>query len=187
MHVANVIDVYASRDTPFALIFRTYPQLLPPCRQPLYLLLLLLHLLHLFCRVVHRWILPFFILSKGTDGVSVENGNREGEGPVAHRICCYVLRVSAVYTRCTRIKGSLCCGRSNGPDERREREESFSFPPLSIRSILDTRPRLSSPVPVLPLQLIRFFIRGHWHRHRVSVSSSSFLLCFLLLFDGIDF
>lgn len=164
MHVANVIDVYASRDTPFALIFRTYPQLLPPCRQPLCLLLPL----PLLCRVVHRWILPFFILSKGTDGVSVENGNR-GEGPVAHRICCYVLRVSAVYTVYS-YKGNreLMLWSIERTGRWREREGPILSASLSTRSILDTWPRLSSPV-LLPPQLIRFFIRGQWHRHRVGL------------------
>lgn len=101
------------------------------CRQPLCLLLPL----PLLCRVVHRWILPFFILSKGTDGVSVENGNR-GEGPVAHRICCYVLRVSAVYTVYS-YKGNreLMLWSIERTGRWREREGRFlSFPPRSLRA-----------------------------------------------------
>lgn len=138
MHVANVIDVYASRDTPFALIFRTYPQLLPPCRQPLCLLLPL----PLLCRVVHRSL--YFQRGPTASRWKTETGGR------GRLLTVYVAMYYAFppYTRCTRIKGteSLCSGRSNGPDDGgKERVASYPFR-LALYA-LDTRYTAKAFIP----------------------------------------
>lgn len=163
MHVANVIDVYASRDTPFALIFRTYPAdpFTPP---PL-------------C------ILPFFILSKGTDGVSVENGNmerggREAGAPVAQHICCRVLRVSVIWCACKEDRAYTFTLRSNGPDDEGKRDRFLPSFLSSFSCICDTRytrPRLLSFCPAAINSIFHSGMSGTRHRWVIfwsSVSSS---------------
>lgn len=145
MHVANVIDVYASRDTPFALIFRTYPA------DPFTPFLSAYYGSLYFQRepTVSRW--------------KTETWREVGEKG-EHRLLnvyvavCYAFPSYGVLAKRTELI-LLLYDRTGRTMKEREIAFFLPFPPRShVYVILDTRDR--GFFPSVRLQLIRFFIQG---------------------------
>lgn len=109
-----------------------------------------------------------------------ETGSDGGGTGCSPYICCYMYYAFLyLYTVCL-YKGNRARTLVDRTDRTMEGKRGRFLLSASLCA-LDTRPRLSSPA-LLPLQLIRFFIRGHWHRVGLLL-----LRRFLLLFDGIHF